>query len=355
MKQPNVILALGPDSTEKTRWPCHKDILQTSSVYFQAIFSSQFQETDASIVFLPRGIFSSEVLDDVIHYLYHNAIKADHQKSDMERLEQLEAIYCAADYLSIEDLCNAAVKQISELAHGLTCSCHGCISLIPQLVLFTGPRYDDPRLTKMTDSILKLYTNDPEKALASLWISPNSIILFSDLTVHQYLEDEILLHISKNNAIETLHGCFLADQVQHQGRPLQVDSTIIKIREKGAQLVADHFDFYCTKYPKLLSCVDGITYSFEFLEYLLQFVTRDKIKVTNACSLYKGVVRSLMSRVAVQTRTQQLLKATKNRIINYIATHLEEIKAVKPIDKTIIESLAQGNTICVCFLMYQLS
>jgi hypothetical protein len=370
--QPNVILALGPQTDsnnsspnssiittnavpEKTNWSCHKDILKSSSNYFDSIFNNKFQEAEASIVFLPRGIFSSSVLDDVLYFMYTKSIQITEETSkdssdqNLEILEHLQSIYMAADYLGMDDLCSSTHQNIIKLTHGLVCYCHSCTLLIPQLLAFTGPnQQNDPRLHSLTLSILKLLINDPEKTLPTFWSSSALSYLLCQSaemeSLHGYLQDRLLEHVNKNNAIETLHGCFLADRV-----PLDDWSPLVhtqkRIQQAGSKLLADHFDFYCTKYPKLLSCVDGITYSFEFLDYLLSSILADHMNEMNACLLYKGIVRNLMCRDNVQ-RTPEvklILQKAKTKTIRYIATHLTAIKELEAIDKTIIEQLAQGE------------
>jgi hypothetical protein len=357
---------------EKTRWSCHKDILKSSSNYFDAIFNNQFQEAEASIVFLPRGIFSSSVLDDVLYFMYTKSIQPQTTATkdddrNLEVLEQLQSIYMAADYLGMDSLCSTIHQKIIQLTHGLVCYCHSCTLLIPHLLSFTGPnQQNDPRLSKLTQLILKLLISDPEKTLPTFWCSPTMACLLTTgaemESLHIYLQERLLEQVNKNNAIETVHGCFLAevllkekDQVQQQQEEEQDDwwsplvCTHKRIQQAGSKLLADHFDFYCTKYPKLLSCVDGITYSFEFLDYLLSSVLNDHMNEMNACYLYKGIVRSLIIRDIVQQRSlvKQILQNAKNKTIRYIATHLIVMKELETIDKTVIEQLAQGKVLVV--------
>lgn len=339
---------------EKTRWSCHKNVLISSSNYFENIFNNQFQETEASIVFLPRGIFSSSVLDDVLYFMYTKSIQttscAESDDRNLEILDQLQSMYMAADYLGMDDLCSAIDQSIMKLTHGLICYCHSCTLLIPQLLYFTGPnQQNDPRLSKLTHSILRLLINDPEKTLPTFWCSTALASLFSQSpemeSLHGYLQDRLLEHVNKNNAIETLHGCFLAkDRVLHSDWSPLVH-TQKRIQQAGSKLLADHFDFYCTKYPKLLSCVDGVTYSFEFLDYLLSCVLGDQMNENNACLLYKGIVRNLMCRDIVQRTppVKAILKKAKDKTVRYIGAHLKPIKEMDTIDKSVIEQLAIGK------------
>jgi hypothetical protein len=329
---------------EKTHWACHKDVLKSTSHYFDAVFNSQFQEAEASIVFLPRGIFTSTVLDDVLYYMYTKSIKESGDRN-MDKLEQLESVYLAADYLGIEDLCSTIKDHIVQLTHGLICYCNSCTELVPQLLSFAGSnQQNDANLNQITYSILRLLDQDPEKTLPSYWSSNSMAILFTETnSLHDYLESRLFNHVNKNNAIETLHGCFLAkDRVSDKNGDL--NCTLQKIQKMGSKLLADHFDFYCTKYPKLLSCVDGITYSFEFLDYLMSCIL-EEMNDFNACFLYKGIVKSLMCRDIVQRTplVKEILQASKSKTIRFIAKNLNQIKELDTIDKNVIEQLAQGT------------
>ncbi|KAI8079388.1 hypothetical protein BDF21DRAFT_363158 [Thamnidium elegans] len=382
--QANVILALAPCNSrsssisstcssinssslavpEKTRWSCHKNILISSSNYFNSIFTNKFQEAEASIVFLPRGIFSSSVLDDVLYYMYtksiqtiHTTTSDDSESRNLEILDQLQSLYMAADYLGMDDLCSVVEQNIIQLTHGLVCYCNSCTLLIPQLLYFTGPnQQNDPRLSKLTHLILRLLINDPEKTLPTFWCSPATSCLLTQSTemesLHGYLQDRLLEHVNKNNAIETLHGCFLA-----KDRVLDLDwSPLVytqnRLQQVASKLLVDHFDFYCTKYPKLLSCVDGVTYSFDFLQYLLSTFD-DHLNESNACLLYKGIVRNLMCRDNVQRTpsVKAILKKAKDKLIRFIALHLSGIKELYTIDKSIIEQLAQDLVVPVSALL----
>jgi hypothetical protein len=338
---PNVVLALAAtDATEKNRWSCHKDMLKTSSIYFAAIFNNQFQETDASIVFLPRGIFSSSVLDDIIHFLYTGSIN-----SDAPSLEHVQAIYSAADYLGIETLCTTAHQKLIDATHGLTCYCKSCSVNVPKLLSFVGPQQETRKLSDITLAIIRLLTTqDPEKSLPAFWTSRSlASLLTKTIDMQDYLQDIMLSSLTKGNAIETLHGCFLASQVLESTASWSdgLNDTLLKMRQASCHILAENFDFYCTLYPKLLSCVDGVIYSFDFLEYLLTFVISEEMTTSNACTFYKGIVRSLLCRHAVHhtPRVKLILESSRDKVVRFIKSNLDEIKSI---DKNIQDALAQG-------------
>lgn len=380
---PNVILALTPEPdnndlysvsnssspttseespaastfNEKIRWSCHKDILKAKSNYFKSIFNSQFQEAEASIVFLPHGIFSASVLDAVLYYMYTNSLSIEDDE-DINNLELLQSLYLAADYLGMESLCTTIEQHITiHLTHGFNCYCENCTMIVPLLLSFTGPnQQDDPRLSRMTRAILKLLIQDPERSLPTFWSSRSMVILLTqnpeiDSSLHDYLENGLLGHVNKHNAIESLYGCFLAEkQINKNRQEFQTDlleMTLKKVVEAGSSLLADDFIFYCTKYPKLLSCVDGVTYSFDFLNYVISIVIDHQMNETNACSLYKGIMKHLMCRDTVQHTplVKAMLQSAKNRIVQYISTNIVAVKKLNLIDKNIIDLLAHDLSV----------
>ncbi|RCI05402.1 hypothetical protein CU098_006342 [Rhizopus stolonifer] len=359
---PNVILALTPDSSyaengssptsqdvpEKRRWSCHKDVLKSNSNYFKSILSSQFQEAEAAIVFLPRGMFSASVLDALLCYMY------THTLSVKEDLELLQSLYLAADYLGMEELCEMVERQINTLTHGLCCYCERCIDFVPQLLAFAGSNQENESLSEMTQTILKLLVQDPERSLPTFWSSHSMVILLTQNpemeSLHEYLEKNVLSHVNRHNAIESLYGCFLAEQALVD-KPFDTEllvSTLKKVKESGALLLANDFIFYCTKYPKLLSCVDGITYSFEFLNYLISIVLdKEKMNERNVCSIYTGIVKHLMCRDNAQMTIQvkNMLQSAKDTTIDYISTNIVTLKKLNLIDRNAIELLAHDLSI----------
>ncbi|CAO3699899.1 hypothetical protein G6F70_004034 [Rhizopus microsporus] len=379
---PNVILALTPESNnsnpsiyavsnssspttaesstdsvsvpEKIRWSCHKDVLRANSNYFNSIFNSQFQEAEASIVFLPRGMFSASVLDAVLYYMYTKTLLLEHDDKD---LELIQSLYLAADYLGMEQLCITIEQHITtHLTHGFNCYCENCALIIPLLLSFTGPnQQDDARLSKMTLAIVKLLTQDPEKALPTFWSSRSMVLLLTQNpemeSLHEYLENGLLNHVNKNNAIESLYGCFLAQQLLEKKKnefdTILLEMTISKVVKTGSHLLANDFDFYCTKYPKLLSCVDGVIYSFDFLIYVISIVLDSQMNERNASLLYKGIVKHLMCRDTVQnsSRVKSILQMAKDKVVKYIGANLFTMRKLNLIDKSVIDSLSQDLAI----------
>ncbi|KAI8340289.1 hypothetical protein BC941DRAFT_420014 [Chlamydoabsidia padenii] len=358
---------------QRTRWPCHKHILSKYSKYFETMFTCDFEESGATIIFMPRGIFgSSRTLDSILHYMYHSTLddnvkKEEDQDTDtayfsssddgdttnttttlddiLEQLTRYQDLYAAADYLGMAELCIHLADKLMELAHHCTCYCDTCAYVVPSLFAFSQPRaqnQDDPSMMKLTEAALTIMTFDPEKALVSFWACPSMIDVLWSLycsphndyappSLDNPLTQSLLNHISKTSAIESLHGCYIGT------RPLMalddehdviLHATFKAARTKATKTIATHFDFYCSKYPTLLSCIDGVIYSSSFLEYLLMRTIHDQMTPENAGTLYHGVVRHLMARHAVQhsAHLKKIFGTIKEEIIHYIFYHAKEIR-----------------------------
>lgn len=413
---PNVILVLGsetdrcgtpPNVDEKTRWPCHKHILSKHSKYFEAMFSCEFEESGATIIFMPPGIFSTaNILDYIIQYMYtstftlgndnNNDINNEEKDKDpieiinnlddsnkntdnnskesnntinhhnnnnnnlLLKLAQLQDMYSAADYLIMPVLCHHLVTKMIELAHHFNCYCSSCTLIVPSLYAFTQPRSlnnDDPNMIKITQSAMSIMTSDPEKALVSYWTCPSMIDLLWSLfstahsppTIDNPLTQSILNHISKTSAIESLHGCYIGmkqlEKLDDEHNTI-LHSTFKAARHKATKTIATYFGFYCSAYPTLLSCIDGIVYTSDFTEYLLSSTIHDQMTPDNSGLIYQGIVRDLMSRHAVQHSSHLLNIFTniKTEIIKYMFYHIKEIKtrgSLEKLDSSILNGLSQ--------------
>ncbi|CAO3618802.1 unnamed protein product [Cunninghamella blakesleeana] len=401
---PNVILVLGsesdrcgtpPNTNEKTRWPCHKHILSKHSKYFEAMFSCEFEESGATIIFMPPGIFSTaNILEYIIQYMYtstftlgydnnddidkdaievittddddENSNNTDKESSNtinnnnLLKLAQLQDMYSAADYLIMPDLCHHLINKMIELAHHFNCYCSSCTFIVPSLYAFTQPRSlnnDNPNMIKITQSAMNIMTSDPEKALVSYWTCPSMIDLLWSLfstphsppTIDNPLTQSILNHISKTSAIESLHGCYIGmkqlEKLDDEHNTI-LHSTLKATRHRATKTIATYFGFYCSAYPTLLSCIDGIVYTSDFTEYLLSSTIHDQMTPDNSGLIYQGIVRDLMSRHAVQHSTHLLNIFTniKTEIIKYMFYHIKEIKtrgALEKLDDSILNGLSQ--------------
>lgn len=341
---------------EKTRWMCHKTILAEHSPYFAAIFRGDFKESDAAIVVMPPGIFTSNSIDGLLHYMYTGELKVNTNGSSnkaSEATKQLQDMYFAADYLRMAVCCQQIRDRMADMAHNWSCYCDECRDIVIQLFAFTYSRsqqqcLDDEYLAEMTDKAITILTHEPDKALHTYWASP---LLAKVLNAHPELEHQLarklLSYISKFNAIETLHACYVVTECGN--KLYRLLETIVDFAQlRATELIAAHFNFYCSQYPTLLSCIDGISYSFNFLEYLLRQTLESQMNEQNALIMYQSIVRDLMSRHAVQqcNKVRDILRDAREHILHYVVNNAEYIAqhdGFKVLDKNVYQTLVQGK------------
>ncbi|KAI8065638.1 hypothetical protein BC940DRAFT_303896 [Gongronella butleri] len=164
------------------------------------------------------------------------------------------------------------------------------------------------------------------------------------------LSRRLCQRVNKTNAIESLHGCFIATQLLATHDPLvawsrTLHAAVTSVQAKATIFITRYFEYYCTQYPALLSCVDGITYSFEFLEYMLMHMLEDQMDLDNCGLLYQGIVRDLICRHSVQYHDQvrHVLSVAKQIIVQYMSTRIDRLfflGSLDVLDTRILKSLS---------------
>ncbi|KAL0079662.1 hypothetical protein J3Q64DRAFT_1760755 [Phycomyces blakesleeanus] len=364
---PNVIVAMGPDhrsstaaktdiqleSGERTRWSCHKAVLAKHSPYFSSMFESEFRESRATIVFLPRGIFTVSALDGILHYMYTAELVANTPPL-------LGDIYSAADYLGMQLLCSLVADRIRALGHQFNCYCESCQTNVPQILEISRAQVqyqeDDQQMIQIAQAAIKVMTHDPDKTLQTFYTSPELADQLKNAPeVHDYFNQQILERINKGNAIESLYGCFVGLQALQKNDPnvswsQPLHTTLQAAHSIVTRTIASHFYFYCSEYPSLLSCVDGISYTPEFLSYLLTKTLSNEMNENNTAVFYTGIVRQLMCRHAVQhgERVKEILQVAKDTILAFMASHVDQLRThhiLDQLDKGLLETLAQDLSV----------
>jgi hypothetical protein len=223
-------------------------------------------------------------------------------------------------------------------------------------------------LTLQNDPLNRLYaktvlslTHDPEKCLPTFWTHRMMARMLDQLPSDHalMLSQRLCKRINKSNAVESLHACFLASTKLSTLDPLlcwsrSLHGTLASAQSKATLYISRHFEYYCSQYPALLSCIDGITYSFDFLEYLFMHVLEDQMDLMNAGLLYQGLVRDLICRHAVQYHDQvrHILNVAKDIILQYMSPRLDEIRklaALDVLDTDTLKALAIGKEGTVIF------
>jgi hypothetical protein len=342
------LLVQNKPSAERKRWACHKQVL-AAAPYFATLFGNNFSESDSTIVFLPANYIASNALDGVIHYLYTNEIRPTTDIKDLCNM------YSAADYLGMEAFCSMLADALEAFVHNCSCYCVTCVSSIPQLFPYCQTRaseHHDERMALVTQNVIQVLASDPEKALPSYWQSRHMASLLTQLPhdVSLALSQKILYRVNKSNAIESLYACFTASCSLSENDPLlswskPLHATLTSVQSRATRTITRYFEFYCCQYPALLSCIDGITYSYAFLEYLLLHILEDQMDCENVGTLYQGIVCHLMCRDTVNDQVEHILNVAKLMILQYISRRIGDIRLEGGLDKLKkhdLKLLAQG-------------
>ncbi|KAF1806325.1 hypothetical protein FB192DRAFT_1349965 [Mucor lusitanicus] len=278
-----------------------------------------------------------------------------HQVKKPKALKELCDMYSAADYLGMEKLCIILTESLMEAVHNCICYCASCIASVPELFPFCRTRsveLQDEKMAVMTQKVITILASDPEKTLSTYWTSRHMARLLIQLPqdVSQALSQKVLHRVNKSNAIESLYSCFTASNTLSTSDPLlswskPLHATLTSVQSRATKIIARHFDFFCCQYPALLSCIDGITYSFDFLEYLLLHILEDQMDCSNVGILYQGIVCDLMSRHAVQhnDHVKHILSVAKVMVLHYITRRISDIRqqgGLDKLDKAILKLLA---------------
>ncbi|CAO3671130.1 unnamed protein product [Rhizopus stolonifer] len=345
-------LGIGPDNIQlesgdktKKQWTCHKRLLIRHSTYFSYLLSHHFIESQAPKIYLPLTIVSNHALDLVLFYLETDQIQ-------YQTIRDLCDIYCTADYLGIHILLCKALLLLEKEMHHFNCHCSSCKTRLPHLVHFCKERpADDESIQRISNHLQTLITQDPDRSL-NLWCQRAMIPHWKA----QY-QPMLLSQVNKTNAIEVHHATYLALDYFITHDPLLVWSQplhglVRSLQSSATGFLADHFDFYCCEYPTLLSCIDGVIYSPDYLEYLLTDVLAYELNPKNIGTFYLGI--TLLLKRSMSPQVKSILNVAKKSILLYTSQYIKSIRQHKGLEKleiSVLKILARELDICSMHLV----
>jgi len=377
--------ALTVPNDNPTSFSVHRFMLAAQSPYFNALFNSQFKDSDSSTVNVPPELFTSASLDCILQYYYSSTLvipKAPTRKTASaasERLTQkkfalrlMQKVFRGADYLGqTSTICALALYEIAQICHQFKCTCADCQLLLPSVLSFSDKVVTT--VPQLRPTVLRLYT-DPIQGIAKLWpqkpfallvnslgivsedTGSNSFLVRSEGTPSALIGDinsQTIQRITKSNAIQTFHAMHLCLSQLRASDPIPTWSEatlnlINPVIHHNALLVAMNFDYFCVEYPILLSCVDGIGFgfSYDFLEFLLNRVLDEGMQDVNAGTLYQGIVRDLIGRqeVVKNIAVGDILEAARAKCVAYLRRRWVGVKAqngFKDLDKETLRTMAE--------------
>ncbi|KAG1445615.1 hypothetical protein G6F46_001360 [Rhizopus delemar] len=339
------------DVLEK-QWVCHKHLLVNQSSYFSTLLGENFIESQAITVRLSSSVIKINAMNDILQYIETNEI------SDRD-VRELCDMYSAADYLGINKLCDLLIQFIEKNSHGFSCYCNKCTTHMPELLTFCTARVGDERIASVTQKVINVLTNDPDKSLSTFWSSRQMAMHLVEQEqdeCQRYFTEKMLANINKTNTIEVHHACYLATHSLKLNDPFliwsrQIREIIQSLQAHAIWLIASHFDFYCCQYPALLSCIDGVIYSIDFLEYLLTDLLENQMNQSNAGLIYQGIACHLMSRhsMALSNQARNILIAAKETILFYVSQQIDEIRqqqGLEKLERHVLKMLARDLGVC---------
>ncbi|KAI8990163.1 hypothetical protein BDB01DRAFT_780223 [Pilobolus umbonatus] len=356
-------------------FPAHRFILAAQSLYFYSLFCSPFQESRDPAIYLADDLFNESVVDLILHFLYTDQINIKCRKETVQlstaqskqqhlkhSLNTMQKAFYASDYLSHTSLDQALLHEIESLCHNFKCNCAECAILLPSMLAWSDQCID--RYPKLRRTLILLYSDPVSSLISPLWTqrsfsvlitalvpSPdrmaesvmNSVILNDPLfrarpsqTLVHEIEERLFYNVTKHNAIHVLHSLHLClSHIRAADWSLVWSRSILNLIEPlltyTVKMVSDSFDFYCTDYPILLSCVDGIgaVFSIDFLELLLSDVLTKGINESNAAIIYHGIVHHLVGRQEVlkNTAIHTMLIKSRQQCALFIASHWSTMKS----------------------------
>ncbi|KAI9302635.1 hypothetical protein BJ944DRAFT_242175 [Cunninghamella echinulata] len=391
-----------PSSSDnsKTLFSAHRFLLASRSTYFYAMFCTEFLESHHHAICLTDSFFSPIVIQVIFHYLYLDTIfipspfpqyyqqqqqqkhyLTKQQKFTLKKhhLRVLQLTYDAVDYLGEMNTFGKNIMQaMINLCDGLKCLCHDCALLLPSMLSFIDKKKGKDEDPHLYNSLIQLYS-DPVHAINHLWsqkpfamltasmlpsaaslmksLDPSCIAFFDEQhqptsTMIHEITDLTFRHITKHNAIHVLHSlhlCFSklrsADLIPTWSLPtLDLLSPIL---QSTVSMVSQNFDFYCTEYPILVSCVDGIGcgFSVDFLEFLLSHILNHGIQDTNAGIIYQGIVKDLIGRqeTVKNIALDDVLLNARMKCAEYLSRRWLSVKSLggfRSLEKAIVRQLS---------------
>ncbi|KAG0737119.1 hypothetical protein G6F26_012236 [Rhizopus arrhizus] len=339
------------DVLEK-QWVCHKHLLVNQSSYFSTLLGENFIESQAITVRLSSSVIGINAMNGIIQYIETNEISN-------RDVRDLCDMYSAADYLKINKLCDLLIQLIEKNSHGFGCYCNKCTTHMPELLTFCTARVGDERIASVTQKVINVLINDPDKSLSTFWPSRQMAMYLvgqEQDECQRHFTEKMLANINKTNTIEVHHACYLATNSLKLNDPhliwsKQIREIIQSLQAHAIWLIANHFDFYCCQYPALLSCIDGVIYSIDFLEYLLTDLLENQMNQSNAGLIYQGIVCHLMSRnlMALNNQARNILIAAKETILFYVSQQIDEIRqqqGLEKLERHVLKMLARDLDVC---------
>ncbi|KAG1470541.1 hypothetical protein G6F56_002625 [Rhizopus delemar] len=371
-----------------TSFKAHKFILAAQSAYFYSLFCTQFKEASDSTIHLTDDLFNTDILRILLDFFYTQQIVLpdttfnDLLEKKKYHLSILQKSFYASDYLGHgETLCNALLSEMQCVCHQFKCHCPDCAVLLPSMLAWTEKQSQ----VKFRKILVSLYSN-PVHSISTLWSQRSFSLLVGSLVsstsalaqdalrttlrrepvcqgpLIEEIEKRAFANVNRHNAVQVMQSLYLClchirstDPTPTWSRPgLDLLEPLL---DYTAQMVSQHFGFYCVEYPILPCCVDSTGFSSDFLDFLLRQVLKHMQEI-HAGVIYQSITRDLARRHEAlrNAAVSEILMIAKYRCADYISQHWITLKAhgeFNNLDKNVLQQLSEEIGVPYRELAYQ--
>ncbi|CAG8793867.1 15189_t:CDS:2, partial [Gigaspora rosea] len=292
----------------------HRFMLSSRSEYFKKMLSSDFIEAHKSSIRLDASIFNPTSINLMLTFIYTGNLSSS---SKPLTLETCEWVWIGADFLNIKNLCDECIYRIATKVHFFTCTCGECQIVVPRVAAF-AKEHDVDKLWQGCLHALSL-------GFDSMW--PNKEFANLDEDTREEILMILLASIQKNNVIATFKGCRnIISVIDIKGIGLPWIETVRRmtneVRSYAAKILVDNFEQICDEDQEFLNCVDGVGFSSDILEDIMNIVGEESLTEQNSARILKCITGKLLTRPAVlsaeNVESKRLLTQSKQNVFNYM-------------------------------------
>ncbi|CAG8825279.1 15220_t:CDS:2, partial [Gigaspora margarita] len=292
----------------------HRFMLSSRSEYFKKMLSSDFIEAHKSSIRLDASIFNPTSINLILTFIYTGNLSSS---SKPLTLETCEWVWIGADFLNIKNLCDECIYRIATKVHFFTCTCGECQIVVPRVAAFAKEHDVD----KLWQGCLHALSH----GFDSMW--PNKEFANLDEDTREEILMILLANIQKNNVIATFKGCRnIVSVIDIKGIGLPWIETVRRmtneVRSYAAKILVDNFEQICDEDQEFLNCVDGVGFSSDILEDIMNIVVEESLTEQNSARILKCITGKLLTRPAVlsaeNVEAKRLLTQSKQNVFNYM-------------------------------------
>ncbi|CAG8509854.1 5193_t:CDS:2 [Cetraspora pellucida] len=292
----------------------HRFMLSSRSEYFKKMLGSDFIEARNSAIRLDASIFNQTSINLILTFIYTGNLSSS---SKPLTLETCEWVWIGADFLNIKILCEECIYRIATKVHFFKCTCSECQIVMPRVAAF-AKEHDVEKLWKGCLHALS-------RGFDSMW--PNKEFANLDEDTREEILMILLASIQRNNVIATFKGCRnIISVIDIKGIGLPWIETVRRmtneVRSYAAKILVDNFEQICDEDQEFLNCVDGVGFSSDILEDIMNIVVEESLTEQNSARILKCITGKLLTRPAVlsaeNVEAKRLLTQSKQNVFNYM-------------------------------------